>query len=116
MKQVPYVYNFPLNDKNQEKMFCDIPDKLKGGSIKASVNLSSKIRAIFSGNIESRWFLPALFVSGVILFVLRKPIFILAQPGRVEDVDVLLREAIQYSWGSIFVVYNYYLHFIPRLV
>lgn len=50
------------------------------------------------------------------LFILRKPIFILAQPGRVEDVDVLVREAIQYSWGSIFVVYNYYLHFIPRLV
>ncbi|MDE1812674.1 MAG: pentapeptide repeat-containing protein [Thaumarchaeota archaeon] len=57
-----------------------------------------------------------LFVVDVILFVLRKPIFILVQPGRVEDVDVLLREAIQYSWGSIFVVYNYYLHFIPRLV
>jgi len=41
---------------------------------------------------------------------------VLIQPGRVEDVDVLLREAIQYSWGSIFVVYNFYLHFIPRLV
>ncbi|HVZ62308.1 MAG TPA: pentapeptide repeat-containing protein [Candidatus Nitrosotalea sp.] len=40
----------------------------------------------------------------------------LIQPGRVEDVDVLVREAIQYSWGSIFVVYNYYLHFVPRLV
>jgi hypothetical protein len=52
----------------------------------------------------------------MILFILRKPIFILIQPGRVEDVDVLVREAIQYSWGSIFVVYNYYLHFIPRLV
>ncbi|HJW20779.1 MAG TPA: pentapeptide repeat-containing protein [Candidatus Nitrosotalea sp.] len=74
------------------------------------------MRAIFSGNVESRWFLPILFVSGVILFVLRKPIFILVQPGRVEDVDVLVREAIQYSWGSIFVVYNYYLHVIPRLV
>ncbi|MGI0065791.1 MAG: hypothetical protein ACREAT_03405, partial [Nitrosotalea sp.] len=55
-------------------------------------------------------------MSGIILGILRKPIFILVQPGRVEDVDVLLREAIQYSWGSIFVVYNYYLHFIPRLV
>jgi hypothetical protein len=55
-------------------------------------------------------------VSGVILLVLRKLIFILVQPGRVEDVDILLREAIQYSWGNIFVVYNYYLHFIPRLV
>jgi hypothetical protein len=41
---------------------------------------------------------------------------VLVQPGRVEDVDVLVREAIQYSWGSIFVVYNYYLHFVPRLV
>ncbi len=93
-----------------------MPDMLKGGFIKASVNLSSKMRTIFSGNVESRWFLPVLFVSSVILFVSRKPIFILVQPGRVEDVDVLLREAIQYSWGSIFVVYNYYLHFIPRLV
>jgi len=93
-----------------------MPDKLKGRSTKASVNLSSKMRVIFSGNVESRWFLPILFVSGVILFVLRKPIFILVQPGRVEDVDVLVREAIQYSWASIFVVYNYYLHFIPRLV
>ena len=74
------------------------------------------MRTIFSENVESRWFLPILFLSSVILFVLRKPIFILIQPGRVEDVDVLVREAIQYSWGSIFVVYNYYLHFIPRLV
>ncbi|MFZ0842630.1 MAG: pentapeptide repeat-containing protein [Nitrosotalea sp.] len=40
----------------------------------------------------------------------------MVQPGRVEDVDVLLREAVQYSWASIFVVYNFYLHFIPRLV
>ncbi|HXU95677.1 MAG TPA: Ig-like domain-containing protein [Candidatus Nitrosotalea sp.] len=40
----------------------------------------------------------------------------MVQPGRVEDVDVLIREAIQYSWGSIFVVYNYYLHVVPRLV
>ncbi|MDE1818674.1 MAG: pentapeptide repeat-containing protein [Thaumarchaeota archaeon] len=74
------------------------------------------MRTIFSDNVESRWFLPALFLSGMILFILRKPVFVLVQPGRVEDVDVLLREAIQYSWGSIFVVYNYYLHFIPRLV
>ena len=74
------------------------------------------MRAIFSGNVESRWFLPIIFVTDVILFVLRKPIFILVQPGRVEDVDVLVREAIQYSWKSIFIVYNYYLHFIPRLV
>ncbi len=78
--------------------------------------MSGKIRTIFSGNIESRWFLPILFFSGIILFILRKPIFALVQPGRVEDVDVLLREAIQYSWASIFVVYNFYLHFIPRLV
>ncbi|MGC1425596.1 MAG: hypothetical protein WA833_02710, partial [Nitrosotalea sp.] len=55
-------------------------------------------------------------MSGIILFILRKPIFVLIQPGRVEDVDVLLREAIQYSWASIFVVYNFYLHVIPRLV
>lgn len=55
-------------------------------------------------------------MSSITLFVLRKPIFVLVQPGRVEDVDVLVREAIQYSWGSIFVVYNYYLHFVPRLV
>src|SRR5574337_240725 len=81
-----------------------------------SVNLSSKMRAIFSKNIESRWFLPIIFLSSMILFVLRKPIFVLIQPGRVEDVDVLVREAIQYSWGSIVVVYNYYLHFVPRLV
>jgi hypothetical protein len=74
------------------------------------------MRTVFSGNIESRWFLPILFLSGIILFILRKPIFVLIQPGRVEDVDVLLREAIQYSWGSIFVVYNFYLHVIPRLV
>ncbi|MGB9124828.1 MAG: Ig-like domain-containing protein [Nitrosotalea sp.] len=74
------------------------------------------MRTIFSGNIESRWFLPILFLSGIILFILRKPIFVLIQPGRVEDVDVLLREAIQYSWASIFVVYNFYLHVIPRLV
>lgn len=60
--------------------------------------------------------MPIIFLSSIALFVLRKPIFILIQPGRVEDVDVLLREAIQYSWGSIFVVYNYYLHFVPRLV
>ncbi len=74
------------------------------------------MRTIFSENVESRWFLPVLFLSGIILFILRKSIFVLLQPGRVEDVDVLLREAIQYSWGSIFIVYNYYLHFIPRLV
>ncbi len=118
MNQNKFHFDIVLlyNEIRTGKMFCNIPDRLKGGSIKDSVNLSSKMRAIFSGNIESRWFLPILFVSGVILFVLRKPIFILAQPGRVEDVDVLLREAIQYSWGSIFVVYNYYLHFIPRLV
>ncbi|HZS74007.1 MAG TPA: pentapeptide repeat-containing protein [Candidatus Nitrosotalea sp.] len=78
--------------------------------------MSSKIRAIFSENIESRWFLPTVFLASTVLFVLRKPIFVLIQPGRVEDVDVLVREAIQYSWGSIFVVYNYYLHFVPRLV
>ncbi|MDE1728623.1 MAG: pentapeptide repeat-containing protein [Thaumarchaeota archaeon] len=78
--------------------------------------MSRKIRVIFSENIESKWFLPIIFLSSITLFVLRKPIFILIQPGRVEDVDVLLREAIQYSWGSIFVVYNYYLHFVPRLV
>lgn len=57
-----------------------------------------------------------MFLASITLFVLRKPIFVLIQPGRVEDVDVLVREAIQYSWGSIFVVYNYYLHFVPRLV
>ena len=78
--------------------------------------MSGKIHAIFSKNIESRWFLPIIFLSSMILFVLRKPIFVLIQPGRVEDVDVLVREAIQYSWGSIVVVYNYYLHFVPRLV
>lgn len=38
------------------------------------------------------------------------------QPGRVEDVDILLQQAIQHSWGSFFVTYNYYFHFIPRTV
>jgi hypothetical protein len=57
-----------------------------------------------------------MFLSSITLFVLRKPIFMLIQPGRVEDVDVLVREAIQYSWGSIFVVYNSYLHFVPRII
>jgi hypothetical protein len=78
--------------------------------------LSNKLRTVFSENIESRWFLPILFLIGITLFIFRKSIFVLVQPGRVEDVDVLLREAIQYSWGSIFVVYNYYLHVVPRLV
>lgn len=78
--------------------------------------MSNKLRTIFSGNIESRWFLPILFLIGITLFIFRKSIFVLVQPGRVEDVDVLIREAIQYSWGSIFVVYNYYLHVVPRLV
>ena len=78
--------------------------------------MSSKIRTIFFENIESRWFLPIIFLVGIALFICRKSIFVLVQPGRVEDVDVLIREAIQYSWGSIFVVYNYYLHVVPRLV
>ncbi|MGI0102985.1 MAG: hypothetical protein ACREA7_10405, partial [Nitrosotalea sp.] len=50
------------------------------------------------------------------LLFLRKSIHVLIQPGRVEDVDILLQQAIQYSWDSFFATYNYYFHFIPRLV
>ncbi|MGI0073102.1 MAG: pentapeptide repeat-containing protein [Nitrosotalea sp.] len=74
------------------------------------------MRTILYKSEETRWFLPFLFVSGVILFLLRKPLVVLVQPGRVEDVDILLQQAIQHSWSSLFIVYNYYFHFIPRLV
>ena len=40
----------------------------------------------------------------------------LALPARWEDVSALLGSAIQYSWGSIFVIHWYYFHFIPGLV
>lgn len=79
-------------------------------------NLNSKIRTIVFWNAETKWFLPSLFVLGLALFLLRKPFLILTQPGRVEDVDVLLAQAIQHSWQSIFLTYNYYFHVVPRLV
>ncbi len=78
--------------------------------------MKNKIREIIHESENTRWFLPSLFLSSVTLLFLRKPIYALIQPGRVEDVDTLLQQAIQYSWGSFFIVYNYYFHFIPRLV
>ena len=74
-------------------------------------------KKIFDKVSDSKGFLPFLILLGVILLVLRNPnsLFI-EQPMKIEDVDVLLQEAIRYSWGSLFVVYNSYFHFVPRLV
>ncbi len=77
--------------------------------------METKLGTITNLTEKKGWLLP-LFLSTVLLLVFRKPLYILVQPGRVEDVDVLFNQALQYSWGSIAVVYNYYYHVIPRLV
>lgn len=62
------------------------------------------------------WHIIPLFLAGLALFLLRKPLRILWQPGRVEDVDVLISGALHHGWQSLFLVYNYYFHFVPRTV
>lgn len=71
---------------------------------------------MFLNALESKWVSSCLFATGLVLFLLRKPLPILLQPGRVEDVDILLSQALQNGWRSIFVLYNYYFHLVPRLV
>lgn len=76
----------------------------------------NKIRTFVYEIGNTKWFLPSLFLFSIILLFLRKPIHTLIQPGRVEDVDIFLQQAIQHSWGSLFDIYNYYLTFIARLI
>ncbi|MGI0047462.1 MAG: pentapeptide repeat-containing protein [Nitrosotalea sp.] len=75
------------------------------------------MRTIVCDDVKTKWFLPTLFLLGLVLFIARKPeAAFVTQPGRIEDASVLLSQAIQYSWASFFVVYNSYLHFVPRAV
>lgn len=74
----------------------------------------ARIQASLLG--ETRWFVPTLFLVNVVLFLLRKPFPVLFQPGRVEDVDIMISDAVHHGWQSIFFVYNFYFHFVPRLV
>ncbi|MDE1818856.1 MAG: Ig-like domain repeat protein [Thaumarchaeota archaeon] len=66
--------------------------------------------------VNTKWFLPLLYFLGTVILLLRKPFDVLGLPARWEDVSALLGSAIQYSWGSIFVIHWYYFHLVPSLV
>ena len=67
-------------------------------------------------SVNTKWFLLSLYFLGIVLLLLRKPFDVLVLPARWEDVSALLGSAMQYSWGSIFVIHWYYFHLIPSLV